>query len=313
MYARTAPFAVTLRKSWCTRGVWMSGNARPFLCRKSSSQNQSIPHCGRRGLARAVGGPAAFFWFFRGYPKKRGEAGIDEKKMVGPSVTPRVELCHLGHNCAPGIVIDDILRTGKKHLFQLIRCGLDSIVAYLGDCERDAGAYRLIYDRELLRVHQGNVRHARYGFEFQHDYHVAADGLITNHAAVEARFDEKIGTFRAMLASPDPCVFVTFLQSRDDGSNFTDGAHAIGELAAWLARNKRAFRWVVFADAPRADVPLPACCSLVVLQRSYARWWLMDGATKRALYEEIYRAFVAELERLGVPHGLPAADALLPC
>jgi hypothetical protein len=35
-------------------------------------------------------------------------------------------------------------------------------------------------------------------------------------------------------------------------------------------------------------------------------------AAKAAGAEEIYRAFVAELERLDVPHGLPRAESIFP-
>ena len=42
-----------------------------------------------------------------------------------------VDLCHLGDNCEPGILINDILNIDKKTLFMLALYGFNNIVNYV--------------------------------------------------------------------------------------------------------------------------------------------------------------------------------------
>jgi hypothetical protein len=230
--------------------------------------------------------------------------------------TPPIALCHLGYNCAPGIVIDDIIGTRQKQLFQLGTYRIKDIATYLSECSRDPGAYKSIYDKASLRVvSDAHVVHTKYNFGFNHDYR-AKDGHITNYEHIVDRFNTKIDNFRRMLDDDkNVCVFITFLAAGKDVSHIpgdidkVDGASGIGELADWLSCNKKgSFHWVIFADAPYTT-ELPACCSVVVLQNSYYRWYSMQADTKRPLYDEIHRKLIACLESRGIDHGLPRAKS----
>ena len=120
-----------------------------------------------------------------------------------------IELCHLGDDCASGIIIDDIIYQKKKLLFMLGEYNFNDIFNYLND-----NKFEEIYNKDKLIIVKNGVKHKDYNFLFNHDY-VINNYTLTNYDFIKLRFDEKIKNFRGILASGNTCIFITFTKDID--------------------------------------------------------------------------------------------------
>ena len=74
----------------------------------------------------------------------------------------KIDLCHLGDACAPGIIINHILNIKKKTLFMLAVYHFNDIITYLND-----NNYENIYNTDLLDISKYPVINIKYNF-----YHI---------------------------------------------------------------------------------------------------------------------------------------------
>lgn len=204
-----------------------------------------------------------------------------------------VELCHLGDNCEPGIILDDILYINKKYPFMLGHYSFNHIVAYLRD-----NNYEKIYNKNHLKVEANNlVSHNVYNFKFNHDYKTS-NGDITNYDHIKTRFDEKIKNFREMIQSPKMTIFVNF-------TNNVNGLDING-MVEWLKINKSNSHIIIFTnnnyDAGKHNSPN---LSIIKLEKSYASWWEIDKPKRRFLYKEIYEKFINCLNNKNIANNFP--------
>jgi hypothetical protein len=203
-----------------------------------------------------------------------------------------VDLYHLGDQCAPGIIIDDILHQKKKTLFMLAIYEFNDILHYLLDNQ-----YEKIYSKPHLKLLPNNtIQHTLYKFIFKHDY-VVKNSKVVNYDMVKSRFDTKIKNFREMLASDTFSVFITFTQNVDNLK--------IHEMLSWLRTNKPKFHLMIFTNTVHAIVDPIENLSIVVLDNVYDGWWLMEKTIKCSLYKEIYEKFIACLQDNGIAHSFP--------
>ena len=207
-----------------------------------------------------------------------------------------VELYHFGDQCAPGIIIDDILKINKKTLFMLGFYSFNNILYFLQD-----NNYEQIYNRDnlIVETHE-NVRHNKYNFVFNHDYKIT-DWQINNYDFIRDRFDVKIRHFREMLSSEDKCIFITFTSNVD--------SLKIQEMLEWLTHNKRNFYLVIFTHNEYSNTQYFNNCSIIKLDNSYEGsegWWQMEYNKKKTLYNEIYGKFLQCLNNNNIWHNFPS-------
>ena len=203
-----------------------------------------------------------------------------------------VELCHLGDNCAPGIIINDILHIRQKCLFMLGLYNFNDILFYLNDND-----FENIYNREHL-VNESNVwiYHNVYKFIFNHDYHLE-NGEITNYDFIKDRFDIKIKNFREMLSSDNTCVFISFTEN----INYIE----IGGMLYWLTLNKKKFHLMIFTNNTYNSTFSPEHLSIIKLDTSYEKWYEKDSGYKYILYKEIYEKFIHHLHIHNISNDFP--------
>ncbi len=203
-----------------------------------------------------------------------------------------MELCHFGENCAPGIIINDILKINTKQLFMLGTYPLNNILSYLKD-----GNYEKIYDTDNLIIMPDNtIRHSKYDFIFNHDYTVL-NSKISNYDFIVSRFNTKIKNFREMLLSENMCIFIVFTNNIDDLK--------INEVLDWLTLNKKNFHLMIFTSNKHNTVIDSKLCSIINLKNNYYNWWAMEQTPKMILYTEIYDEFINCLKKNNIEHNLP--------
>jgi hypothetical protein len=191
-----------------------------------------------------------------------------------------IDLCHFGNNCAPGIIIDELLNIKKKTLFMLAIYHFNDILYYLND-----NNYENIYNRELLYIQKKNfVKHKTYNFVFSHDY-ICDNNEISNYDLIKERFDIKISNFKNMLQSEDMTIFI----------NFTLFLHnlKIQDMLKWLENNKKTFHLIIFTNN-EYDINNYNYnnLSIIKLDLTFNEWWLMELQCKMDLYKEIYEKFI---------------------
>jgi hypothetical protein len=118
--------------------------------------------------------------------------------------TYKIDLCHLGNACAPGILINEILKIKKKTLFMLAIYHFNDIITYLND-----NNYENIYDKNLLNISKYPVINIKYNFKFLHDY-VFKNNKIINYDFIIDRFNTKITNFKEMLIDKNLTIFINF-------------------------------------------------------------------------------------------------------
>jgi len=209
----------------------------------------------------------------------------------------KIDLCHFGEFCEPGIIINDILEINKKNLFMLGIYEFNNILTYLNDAN-----YEKIYDKEFLIIPEPNssitsVRHSLYNFRFNHDYKFR-HSQIFNYDIVRNRFDIKIKNFREMLVDPKMCVFITFTINVDNLK--------INEMLEWLSLNKKTFHLIIFTNNDFSiTYDSYKNLSIIKLKNSYQKWWVMNKMLKMNLYKEIYEKFINCLKECNIEHDFP--------
>ena len=197
----------------------------------------------------------------------------------------QIELYHLGDQCAPGIIIDDILNIHNKTLFMLGVYKFNDIIKYLNDNSNNN--YEIIYEDKLLIIDNNTVKHSLYNFHFNHDYKLLND-KITNYDIIKNRFDIKIKNFKEMLISDNLTVFITF-------SDNVDNLNIINWIN-WINKNKKLYHLIIFTSnnyKNTIDIKDLSNLSIIKLKQKYNGWWKMIITEKLLLYNEIYEKFIS--------------------
>lgn len=207
-----------------------------------------------------------------------------------------IDLCHLGDNCGPGILIDDILNIHKKCLFMLGIYEFNNILTYLND-----NNYEKIYKKEYLTVQpNNNVKHGLYNFIFNHDYSIV-NAEISNYEFIKTRFDIKIKNFRDMLIDSNKCIFIVFCDNID--------TLMVDEMLNCLSHIKQHFHLIIYTDNNFLSTYTSEHLSIVKLENPYNNWWSKDDNTKYLLYKEIYDTFLQCLLNANIDHNFPQCFA----
>jgi len=208
-----------------------------------------------------------------------------------------IEFCHLGDNCAPGIIIDDILNQKIPNLFMLGFYDFNDIISYLATNK----SYESIYEPEHLIINDkcsNHISHKTYNFTFNHDYKVI-DDKIQNYKIIKERFDVKIKNFKSLLSSDKKTIFVNFTHNIDK-LNITG-------MISWLSANKLSenYHILLFTDETYHDTKNDNYekFTIIHLENKYYKWWKMDKKPKLILYNEIYTKFIKSIENIN--HNLP--------
>jgi len=210
----------------------------------------------------------------------------------------KIELLHWGDQCAPGIIIDDILFQNKKTLFMLGIYSFNNILAFLkDDCLEN------IYDSNFLEYRSAvETKHTKYGFIFNHDYLYGENKECTNYGIIKARFDKKINHFRETMEDENTMALCINITSNVD-------ALQIDETIEWLQQNKKGghFHMILFTDKPftRKIDPNDPSISVVSLQNTIGYWWSYPMIKKNALYNEFYTGFIQCLQKKNIAHSYP--------
>lgn len=208
-----------------------------------------------------------------------------------------IEVTHFGDNCEPYMIINDILKNKKKHLFMLGMYAFNNILSYLKD-----NNYEKIYDKEDLVIEPNQVvKHSKYNFIFNHDYQVS-NSQINNYDFIRERFDLKIKNFKEMLSTENMCVFLSFSENVP--------CLKLNEMLDWLSLNKKNFHLMIFTCCKHDTICDSEFCSIINLEHSYHEWWLMEKTPKMILYEEIYEKFLNCLNQRNIQHDFPAVFEL---
>jgi hypothetical protein len=203
-----------------------------------------------------------------------------------------ISLCHFGDNCAPGILIDDILKQNKKFPFMLGGYDFNNILNFLND-----NKYEKIYSKEYLIIQKDNiVHHTLYKFSFNHEYEVKFNRL-TNYEFIKQRFDLKIQNFREILHSNDVCVFITFTENIDNLK--------INEMLGWLSDNKPQFHLIIYTNNSYTTNINCNNLTIVTLKNSYKDWWSLPKPHQIILYKEIYDELINCLNIQNISNNLP--------
>lgn len=204
------------------------------------------------------------------------------------------ELYHLGDNCAPGIIINDILKCKIKKLFMLGGYSFNDILFYLKD-----GNYEKIYNEENLIIQEDkSIKHSLYNFVFNHDYNVI-NSKITNYNFIKDRFNIKIKNFKDMLLTEKTCVFITFNTNVDNLK--------INEMIDWFSHNKKNFYLIIFTDKEynNSNIEYSNKYSVIKLKNSCDGWFAQERKQKIILYNEVYNEFIKCLEKNNIKHDYP--------
>jgi hypothetical protein len=203
-----------------------------------------------------------------------------------------IELCHLGDDCVPGIIIDDILDKHKKCLFMLGVFKFNDILFYLND-----NNFENIYNKDyLINEYDLWIKHSLYNFIFNHDYKIE-NGEITNYDFIKNRFDTKISNFREMLSSDNTCVFISFTENINEIE--------IGGMLYWLTLHKKNFHLMIFTNNTYNSNFSPEHLSIIKLDISYKDWYSREESYKYLLYKEIYEKFIHHLHISNIVHDFP--------
>lgn len=203
-----------------------------------------------------------------------------------------LDLCHLGDKCAPGIIIDDILNIRKKCLFMLGKYSFNKILNYLQDDN-----YEKIYDKKLLEKCDNNiVKHKLYKFTLNHEFKIV-DSKFTNYKDVKNRFKEKIKNFRQMLSSESKTVFINVTNDVDKLK--------LDDMLIWLKEHKKNFHLIIITDKEYSANGESEDHTIIKLENTCKKWWLMKDEEKAILYEEMYNKFIACLEYRNIENNFP--------
>jgi hypothetical protein len=205
-----------------------------------------------------------------------------------------LNLYHLGDNCEPGIIINDILNIKTKTLFMLGVYRFNDIICYLND-----NHFEKIYDKNYLEISDTNnvVFHKLYNFQFNHDYKIK-DSKIDNYDFIKERFDIKIKNFRDMLVDENNTIFITFSGNVNNLK--------ILDMLEWFDTNKKSFHLIIFTNnSYTLDSSFSKKITIIKLDNSYHNWYKMEKLPKNVLYKEIYDKFINCLTLCNIKNEFP--------
>jgi len=198
--------------------------------------------------------------------------------------TTKFNLIHFGDNCAPGILINDILKIKKKQLFMLGVYPFNDILKYL-----QKNNLHEIYDKKYLKKTKDNItNHLLYNFTFNHDYVYDGSCNIINYEFVKERFKVKIKIYDDMFKQNALNIFINFTNDVDN-LNIKDFLH--------LYKNKIKFHLIIFTNNDYVDINNDFI-SVIRLKNSYENWWAMHPTLKNILYNEIYFQYTKILNNI---------------
>lgn len=209
------------------------------------------------------------------------------------------DLCHLGDNCAPGIIMSECLNIRKKTLFMLGFYNFNDILKYLTLCDTPEYEYEMIYDRQYLNPYykpQNWFNHTLFQFTLNHDYKMVNNEII-NSDRVKEWYDIKIKNFREMLMSDKPVIFINFTQNIDELN--------IAGMVNWLTNNVAGFYLMIFTDKPYTVVNQYPNVFYITLDVSYVNWFEKEEHVKIAIYKDIYTKFIDTLDTAHIEHNFP--------
>ena len=206
-----------------------------------------------------------------------------------------VVLHHLGNNCAPGIIINDILGIKQKSLFMLLFIPFWSMVDYITNDNLEE-----IHDFDHWIIENGAARHTKYKFGFNHECKFNDQKELINADKIHARFTEKIDYFRGN----DPqkvYVYIHFTHQCMDEEFYTPYIH---RLVSWFQQQNRNFHILVFTDNAANLDKGSEHVHVAFLDTNWDQWW--EPTRKKALYATIYSTFLAAMAAHVTPnHAFP--------
>ena len=202
-----------------------------------------------------------------------------------------INLIHFGDHCAPGIIINDILKVNKKQLFILVIYEFNYIIKYLQDDTLDK-----IYDKKYLKKEYNKTKHLSYNFIFNHDYNYDEYSNIINYDFKKSRFIEKIKNYNEIFKLNMFNIFINFTQN-------VNNLNIDGFLQ--LYKNKINFHLIIFTNNDYNSINHENI-SIVKLKNNYEAWYSMNKNTKNILYEEIYMRFIEVLNKNKIIHNFPS-------
>ena len=119
-------------------------------------------------------------------------------------IDEKIKLVHFGNDCAPGIIINDILNIKEKQLFQLGFYNFNDILEYLKEskCEEIYDKSHLFFNNiKIIEFYsylkeysylpdEDTLVNKKYNFKFNHDYAVQ-DYKIINYEFIVDSFNNK--------------------------------------------------------------------------------------------------------------------------
>lgn len=203
----------------------------------------------------------------------------------------KIKLVHFGNDCAPGIIINDILNIKGKHLFQLGFYNFNDILEYLKESK-----YEEIYDKSHLFFNNikitefyshlneyktgPSIFNKKYNFNFNHDYFMQ-DYKIMNYEFIVNSFNTKIKNFKECLELEKKIIFITF-------TNVDIKALEMIDLLKEKTNNW--FKLIIFTSNKNLNYCFDKV-ELIYLNNEYNNWFLKSPKYRLILYTEIYNKF----------------------
>ena len=203
----------------------------------------------------------------------------------------KIKLVHFGNDCAPGIIINDILNIKGKQLFQLGFYNFNDILEYLKESK-----YEEIYDKPQLFFNNikitefysnlneyktgPSILNKKYNFNFNHDYFMQ-DYKIMNYEFIVNSFNTKIKNFKECLELEKKIIFITF-------TNVDIKALEMIDLLKEKTNNW--FKLMIFTSNKNLNYFIDKV-ELIYLNNEYDNWFLKSPKDRFILYMEIYNKF----------------------
>jgi len=200
-------------------------------------------------------------------------------------------LVHFGNDCAPGIIINDILNVREKQLFQLGFYNFNDMLEYLKQSKYEEiyeKSYLFFNDIKIIEFYShlneyktgSIVVNKKYNFKFNHDYAVKNYKIINYYFIVNS-FKNKIKNFKECLELENKIIFITF----------TNIDIKILEMINLLKeKTKNWFKLLVFTNNKSLNCYFEKA-ELIYLNNEYDKWYFKSLKDRFILYKEIYTKF----------------------
>lgn len=206
-------------------------------------------------------------------------------------IDEKIKLVHFGNDCAPGIIINDILNIKEKQLFQLGFYNFNDILEYLKESK-----YEEIYDKSHLFFNDikiiefyshlneyktgSIILNKKYNFKFNHDYAVQEYKII-NYEFIVDSFNTKIKNFKECLELENKIIFIVF----------TNVDIKILEMIKLLKeKTNNWFKLIIFTSNKNLNYHIDEV-KLIYLNNEYNEWYLKSLKDRLIIYTEIYNKF----------------------